>query len=264
MSDINLDDKIALIDADTLIFYAVYNKANEVDKSLDDCKKHIDDLIKNILNYTKSTHYLLFLTVGKNFRYTIYPDYKANRKKLEKPRYFDAVKEYLVSKYKAIYHFGLEADDLCLIYNKKYLNSFICSTDKDILNLQGSLFNYKNYKWINNDKKTADLYFWGSMITGDSIDNIKGIPKKGEKFAEHIKEISEKTNTPMYTLVLKEYINHFGEYLGVQEFYKNYMCLKMKEEYDQLELVSPIKWELTITNEDINLNEQEERMAKEH
>lgn len=237
-----LDEKVALIDADTLIFYAIYNKKDEPEKSFDDCKKHIDDLIRNIVKFTKATHYLLFLTVGKNFRYGIYPEYKANRKKLDKPKYFEATREYLVSHYKAVYHFELEADDLCLIYNNKCTNSFICSTDKDILKLKGMLFDYKNFKWINNSKEEADVYFWQSMITGDSIDNIKGIPKKGEKFAQQLTEDSKTNNIPMYTLVLKEYMNHFGEYVGVQEFYKNYMCLKMKEDYDGLQLAEPIKW----------------------
>lgn len=72
----------------------------------------------------------------------------------------------------------------------------------------------------------------------DSVDNIKGIPGKGAKAAE---TIMEGIKCPP-ARILKNYIEHFGEYVGVQEFYKNYMCLKMKDEYEGLEIVEPIEW----------------------
>ena len=98
-----MNRRIAFIDADTLIFFAVHNKKDSlIVKSLQDCKSHMDDLIKNILNYTKATHYLLFLTVGRNFRYDVYPEYKGNRKYGEKPQYFDQIKEYLITNYKSV------------------------------------------------------------------------------------------------------------------------------------------------------------------
>lgn len=164
-----MNTKIALIDADTLIFFAVHNKKDSlIVKSLQDCKDHMNDLISNIMKFTKATHYLLFLTVGRNFRYEIYPEYKGNRKGLEKPQYFDQIKEYLITNYNAVFKFGLEADDLCLIYKNKYSDSFLCSSDKDIINLEGECFDYKNFKWIRTSKEEADLYFWTSMIVGEN------------------------------------------------------------------------------------------------
>lgn len=238
-----MNTKIALIDADTLIFFAVHNKKDSlIVKSLQDCKDHMNDLISNIMKFTKATHYLLFLTVGRNFRYEIYPEYKGNRKGLEKPQYFDQIKEYLIINYKAVYQTGLEADDLVCIYKKNLSDSFICSPDKDIINLEGECFDYKNFKWVNTTKEEADIYFWKSVIKGDNIDGIKGLPGKGEVFADGIKQTADLVNIPIYTLILREYINHFGEYAGVQEFYKNYMCLKMKDEYEGLEIVEPIEW----------------------
>jgi len=235
--------RVNLIDADSIIYITAFDKKDSLKpKTLQECKDLVDSLIFNMLSYTRSTHYLLFLTVGKNFRYDIYPLYKANRKYGEKPEHFDAVKEYLITKYNAIHHPKLESDDLVCIYKENLSNSFISSIDKDILNLEGEAFDYKNFKWINTSKEEADDFFWKSMVCGDSVDNIKALPGKGPAFAESVKYTAEMVNIPMYTLIIREYINHFGEYKGVQEFYKNYMCLKMKTEYDGLVLQEPIEF----------------------
>ena len=80
--------KINLIDADSIIYICAFDKKDATSiKTLQECKEAVDGLIFNILNYTKSTHYLLFLTVGRNFRYDIYSEYKGNRK-ADKPLYF--------------------------------------------------------------------------------------------------------------------------------------------------------------------------------
>ena len=105
--------KTCLIDADSLIYINCYSKKDEPVKTLQDCKDSVDDMIAQILKATKSSHYLLFLTVGKGYRYKIYPEYKANRKYGERPEFFSALKEYLISDYKALYNTELEADDLC-------------------------------------------------------------------------------------------------------------------------------------------------------
>lgn len=165
-----MNQRINLIDADSIIYICAFDKKDSfTTKTLQDCKDSVDSLIFNILNYTKSTHYLLFLTIGKSFRYQIYPEYKANRKYADKPVYFDATKEYLITKYSAIHHPLLEADDLVCIYKEKLSNSFISSPDKDILNLEGDVFDYKNFKWMNTTKEEAVLFFWKSMVTGKTL-----------------------------------------------------------------------------------------------
>lgn len=228
--------RINLIDADSIIYICAFDKKDSPVKTLQECKDLVDSLIFNILNYTKSTHYLLFLTVGKSFRFQIYPEYKGNRKYADKPQYFDAIKDYLITKYKAIHHSLLEADDLVCIYKENLFNSFISSIDKDILYLEGDTFDYKNFKWINTTKNEANLFFWKSMITGDTIDNIKGIPGKGEKFADKLLNTTNYINSDK---VFTSYIDHFGEDDGIKEFYKNYMCLKIKTKSEDVLIVDP-------------------------
>ena len=248
-------DKIALIDADSLIYINCYNKklldkeknpvigddgepVREV-RTLQECKDLTDKMIMDILKATSSTEYLLFLTVGRGFRYDIYPEYKGNRKGSEKPEHFDRVKEHLITDHKAIYGHGLEADDLVRIYQKQMPNSFIASPDKDVLNLAGSHYNYNKYQWELVTESQANLHFWSSMITGDSTDNIKGVPGKGPKFAEQYLQSGENAAGD----VLDVYIQKFGEEVGVYEFYKNYKCLKILDEYEGLEIKEPIKLE---------------------
>jgi 5'-3' exonuclease len=249
-----MDDKVALIDADSLIYINCYNKklydkngdpiigddgeqVREV-KTLEECTKSTDKMIKDILKATSSTKYLLFLTVGKGYRYDIYKEYKGNRKGGEKPDHFDRVKEHLIVKHKAVYNQNLEADDLVNIYhNNTPYNSFIASPDKDMLKLKGSHYNYSKFTWHMVTEKQAELFFWTSMITGDGVDNIKGVPGRGPKYAESL--LVHGVNYP--SAVLLCYIDKFGEEYGIYEFYKNYKCLKIIDKYEGLEIMPPLE-----------------------
>lgn len=251
--------RIALIDSDSILYYCTSDKikydelgqpiiddlGNKVKYkyTLEECKANIDSYIKKILDLTNATHYILFVTVGKCFRYQIYPDYKGNRKYLDRSEHFFMMKDYLIEHYKAYYNDNYEADDLCnvtmLRLNKENNGDFayICSPDKDLLNLVGTAFDYKNFVWINTNPEEAEKQFWVDMIKGQSVDFIKGIPKKGEVFANKLLDIDKE---PYAGIVLNEYINYFGEELGIQEFYKNYMCLKIKDHIDIEEELLPV------------------------
>lgn len=232
------NNKVALIDADFFMYYVCPNKKDAEPKTKEDCIKLVDSFMTTIFTLTRATHYLLFLTVGRCFRYTIYPDYKGNRKRLEKPPHFDYVKEYLITKYHANYNMNLEADDLVVCYKKLIPNSFIISPDKDILKcIEGTHYNPKENKFITTSFEDSVITFWKSMIIGDTADNIKGIPGKGEKAAE---EIFKDIKCPP-ARVLKNYIEHFGVDVGIEEFYKNYKLLKILESYEGLETLEPIE-----------------------
>lgn len=250
--------KVALIDADSLIYINVHCKkllsndnveiiddwgkpVREV-KTLKQCEDGVDNMIKHILRFTGATSYLLFLTSGRNFRYNIYPEYKANRKYGDKPMWFDEVKTHLLRKEASVVHSDLEADDLCNIYKNVIKDSFICAIDKDMLKLEGKHFNYSKNQWVEVTKDEACRNFWASMITGDSVDGIKGIPGKGPKAVEEILHWNLSWwNYPGE--VLFHYIEKFGQDLGIQEYYKNYMVLKIKDKWDGLEIVQPIEVE---------------------
>lgn len=244
-------NRIALIDSDYIVYLVCHNKKDSDHiKTLDECKQRVDECIKSIMLSTKATHYICALTIGKNFRYVIYPEYKANRKSLEKPLYFGDIKQYILEKYKAVWNGNLEADDIvniiknnndCLTLDGLSFDEyFIVSPDKDILMLEGTHYNPNKEKWIETSKNQADLYFWTSMITGDSSDGIKGILGKGIKYAEKLFSNPDILIDNNYSqVVLQEYINYFGEELGIEEFYKNYKCLKIVKSWEGFTIPEP-------------------------
>ena len=235
---------IGLIDGDFIPYTVCHCKKLEdgtiEEKTLSDIKDSTDYFIKSMLRLTSCDEYIIALTVGKCFRYDIYSDYKANRKYLEKPKFYDEIKEYLITKWKAIYHKELEADDIINIYKKTYKDSIIISPDKDMLMLEGFSYNPTKQYFNNIDKETADCYFFKSMLMGDSADNIKGVPKIGEVGANKIISNNNSSFMQLTNCVINEYIKYYGEELGIEEFYKNYKCLKIKSEFSNFKVIKPI------------------------
>ena len=152
------------------------------------------------------------------------------------------MKVHLADKWKFHWLSGCidETDDyVASFYSQNSQKSFIVSPDKDLLGLEGTHYNPKRNEWITNESWVADVNFWKSMVTGDTVDNIKGIPGKGEKYAD---KVIVGLDNDFKKYVLEEYVNFFGEYKGIEEFYKNYKCLKIKTDLitDSFTL---IKWD---------------------
>lgn len=235
---------IGLIDADHIPYIVCYNKVSEPDKTLEEAISSANSYLSGLINGSKIDEFHLFFTIGKNFRYDIYPEYKANRKNNEKPHFFNEVREYLVKEYNGIHGYNLEADDILNIYKNKYIKDLtsyiVISTDKDINNLFGLNYDIKNDVARLVDTEYAEQYFWGSVITGDTADNIKGVPGKGPAFIKKLWEECKEINL-FKSKVICEYINYFGEEAGIDEFYKNYKCLKIKDSYEGIEFIEPIK-----------------------
>lgn len=237
---------IGLIDADHIPYIICHNKKDEPEKTLEECIQGADSYLSGLINGSKILEFHLFFTIGKNFRYDVYPEYKANRIKSEKPAFFNETRQYLIDTYKGIYGYELEADDLLCIYKKKYIDEskpyIVISTDKDINNLEGINYDIKNDVVRIVDSEFAEQYFWGSIITGDTADNIKGIPGKGPAFVKKIWEENSDI-TVFKSKVIYEYLKYFGEEKGIDEFYKNYKCLKIKNMHEGVEFLEPINVE---------------------
>jgi 5'-3' exonuclease len=235
---------IGLIDADHIPYIVCYNKIGEPEKTLEDAIKQANNYLQGLLNGANIDEFHLYFTIGTNFRYQIYPEYKANRIGKEKPPFFKEVRDYLINEYCGIYKANLEADDVLNIYKNKYIkeqvNYIVISTDKDINNLFGLHYDIKNNVAKLVDTEFAEQYFWGSVITGDTADNIKGVPGRGPAFIKKLWNECQDINL-FKSKVICEYINHFGEEVGIEEFYKNYKCLKIKDSHEGVEFTKPIK-----------------------
>jgi DNA polymerase-1 len=171
----------ALIDADIVAYRVACTL--EDDDAEDFVYARAEDLIDQILVNTEATEYRLFLTGKNNFRYTIYPEYKAHRPK-EKPFWLEKCRQYLIATFNAEVIDGQEADDALGIAQTE--DTIICSIDKDLLMIPGRHYNFvkDEFQEVTND--SGMLHFYMQCLTGDRSDNIKGIEKIGPKKAEKI------------------------------------------------------------------------------
>ncbi len=169
-----------------------HNKAIKKHKNYgtwEQAKLNLHVKINTILDDIGSKNYKMFITasgIENNFRYkvaTLMP-YKGNRAKSEKPLYYDELRNYLVSKYKAVVVTGHEADDEIGIWqyreskkNGHFNNTIIASIDKDLKMLEGTHYhlNTRVLEYINTAAAYKNWAF--QILTGDVVDNIPGLYK---------------------------------------------------------------------------------------
>ena len=191
----------ALIDAD-IVAYRVACTCQE-DDAQDFVYARAEDLVDSILVNTEADEYRLFLTGKDNFRYTIYPEYKAHRPK-EKPFWLEACRQYLIATFNAEVIDGQEADDAMGINQTG--DTIICSIDKDLLMIPGQHYNFVKDEFITVTEEEAIKHFYMQCLTGDRADNIKGIEKVGPKKAEKILDGCT-TEKQMFDKVREAYSN---------------------------------------------------------
>lgn len=115
-----------------------------------------------------------------NFRFRLTDTYKAKR--TQNTEEFYALRDWA----KGYYEFedDVEADDVVSYYAKQ--GHMVFTTDKDVFKgNQGIFFNshYMNMNWVETSKRSARRFTLLQTLMGDTVDNIIGIPKVGEKTA---------------------------------------------------------------------------------
>ena len=185
----------ALIDGDIVCFRAAAAAENE-DEGI--ARYYADNLLDEIIAGTKADSYNFYLTGKGNFRYSVYPEYKAQRIDTPRPRHLAFLREYFTNQ-GAIVSEGCEADDLlgaeqCSSQDE----TVIVSLDKDLLTIPGYHYSWeirgkskgkswvKEAKWTNQTTFEANYWFYTQCIIGDVADNIKGIPGVGKVGAAKI------------------------------------------------------------------------------
>lgn len=191
---------------------------------------YIDKLIEDIVQECKGDKFEVFVSGKNNFRYDIYPEYKANRDGTYVPRWREDAKQYLIDKYTANVSEGCEADDMMGIAQCASSDeTIIASLDKDMLMIPGNHYSWeisggaKDKRWTKPAiHRTVDhisglRWFYTQCITGDVADNIKGIVGSGKKFAENLLDHLD-TEQEMFDAVRDAY--------GIdEEFLLNARCL---------------------------------------
>ena len=142
---------------------------------------------------------VIFDAPGKTFREDIYPDYKAHRPPTPpdlKVQYEPLVKLLTAMGIHVYALQGVEADDvigtLAKQAQEKNIPVWIATGDKDfaqVVNSHVTLFNSMTNQWLDTAKikekygVTPQQFIDYLTLTGDSVDNIPGVPKCGPKTA---------------------------------------------------------------------------------
>lgn len=199
------------IDADILSYSCSFSAQ---DGSLSDLKSAVDDMVNYICentvvfpDFSDSGNVSGYLTGKNNFRFEVaktYP-YKGNRKDIEKPRWLNEAREYMVDQYNFKVVDGREADDELATQSTKFGEGYvIASLDKDYHTVPGWKYNFRKNTFSYDTDYDAAKFFYTQLLTGDRADHIIGLHRVGPKKAEKILD-GALTTHEMYARVLKAY-----------------------------------------------------------
>ena len=120
---------------------------------------------------------------GQTFRHRlgVTRPYKGNRKSEHRPTYEKEIRNYIIENYITVVAEDEEADDLLGIYQTRLgpHDSIIITIDKDLDQVPGLKYNFMHNVGYDISQKQADYNFCAQLLTGDSTDNIPGLPKVG-------------------------------------------------------------------------------------
>ena len=202
-----------------------------------------DKYILNLFEKTEATEYIAFIKGSSRSRKEINSSYKSNRV-FEKPENYDEFVNYLIEKWKFIAVTDAETDDYVASYAYRFPDSITVSPDKDINNLAGRHYNPRKNEIIETSISYERFAFWSDMISGQSGDGISGLKGKGPKFAEKILKVADEAMEPYSVTVFANYIEHYrNTTTAIEEYYKNYMCLKIRKDLPITHEFIEIKYE---------------------
>jgi DNA polymerase-1 len=143
------------------------------------------------------------------------------------------IRSYLTDVWGAEVTDGIEADDILGIEATLDPECVICSIDKDLNQIPGKHYNWKNDKHYEVSEFEGWYNLYTQALTGDVSDNIPGLPKVGPVNAKKILE-NDKTHRDLYESVLGAYLkrNFSTEYL-VEQMNLLYLWRKMPDQWEK-------------------------------
>jgi len=215
--------KRALIDADSLIYIIAWNhkESSEVD-----VKEACDTFLRDILLMSGCDEYIGSFSASKTFRNDIYKVARYKGTRPEKPEFVkqweDVIKTHYMLKHGFVLPGNCEADDVVIAQayacKEKNIPYVIASPDKDLRQFPGTFYNYTKQgeeQPIMTEVTAAEAHmnFWMQLLTGDTTDNIKGVPGLGEVKANKL--FAAALDTMQYHSIAKEaFCKYYGEYYG--------------------------------------------------
>ena len=157
----------------------------------------------------------VYLSSSKNFRHEIATTrpYKGNRKVEHRPTYEKEIKNYIKENYDTYTGDNEEADDLLGIAQTAYgpEDSIIMSLDKDLDQIPGLKYNFQHEVHYCVTQQQADYAFCLQLLTGDTTDNIPGLPGIGKGKGAKALHGLEESYEAMMDEVGRQYQIHSGK-----------------------------------------------------
>ena len=159
----------------------------------------------------------VYLSGAGNFRNGVatIKEYKANRANKRKPVHSAAIKGMLRRECNVFLSDGQEADDdIGIAHYAEWVRdpqgSVIATIDKDLNMIPGLHYNFVTGETFNIEPEEGMRWFWTQMLTGDSTDNIPGIPGVGKvKAAKILGDLTG--DAALYGVVAEAYKSAYGD-----------------------------------------------------
>lgn len=217
---------IALIDGDMVSFRCAISAEGETEAfiPLARCDSFIDEIVAS----TGVSSYEIWLSGKNNFRYNIYPEYKANRIGAPRPKWEHETKDYLQRIHHAQVLEGAEADD-ALGYRAYELgeDAVVVTNDKDLKQIAGKHYDPVKKLLFEITPLEGIRFFYYQMLVGDPVDNIKGVsgigPVKANRLLDEVEANYQEEGSDNLE---KEWHNAvMNVYGSEEEFLMNAQCL---------------------------------------
>lgn len=140
--------------------------------------KDLEILLERLQEHAPQHRMVLCLGHKDNFRYSIFPQYKSNRRGIQKAACYNALRQYLTRNYETAVLPGAEADDVLGIMHRADNGDLLYSPDKDLRTIAG-VHMASNGELEEVDQLEANRAFYKQVLTGDSTDGYGGCPGIG-------------------------------------------------------------------------------------
>lgn len=199
---------ISLLDMDLIAYRTAASVENG---SLEIGVYRVNDLVSRILQAVGATEHEGYLSGASNYRKTIDPEYKSNRKDIQRPKFLEPLREHLITEWQAHVTDNIEADDAIAIAATKYFKEgvpfTVCSLDKDLKQIPGKHYRWEfagtssGKTWVKPEEHffVSPLdglkFFYRQLLIGDTSDNVKGVHRigkvKASAFIDHLETEEE-------------------------------------------------------------------------
>ncbi|MHC4647486.1 MAG: hypothetical protein ACYTBJ_18520 [Planctomycetota bacterium] len=157
----------------------------------------------------------VYLSNGPCYRHRLAKTrpYKANRDDKRRPTYEKEVRQYMIEQYDTYIADDEEADDMLGIQGTKEgpHGAIIITLDKDLDQVPGLKYNFMHEVGYEVTENQAHYNFCIQLMSGDSTDNIPGLPKIGPGKAKKALHGLEEDPEAMMQEVMRMYMIHSGK-----------------------------------------------------